>query len=273
MVINKNAMYINFIEKVLGDTSEIALKYFGKGEGSIKDGDNNQVLTEADLAIGQCLIEEISEAFPDHNIIDEEMGVIDKNSRYTWVVDPIDGTSNFVTGSPLYGTLLGLLDGDQPIAGGATLPSLSSIYIAEKGSGSYCNGERINVSSETQLSNCLVAYGIDGYIDDPERTRNECRLLAEIVLNIRNLRTSNSVFDSMMVASGVYGAQINNTSKIWDNVALQILIEEAGGVYTDAIGNAMDYSNPTSRFDQNYTWACGVPAIHKKLVEIVKNNC
>ncbi len=261
--------YAGFVKSILEESSSIASGYFGKVSAEVKEGDNNQVLTDADLAIGNFILRQISKTFPEHNIIDEEKGIIDNDSRYTWVVDPIDGTSNFASGSPLYGTLLGLLDNDQPIVGGASLPSFGEIYVAESGGGSFCNGEKISVSTEKNLLNSLVAYGIDGYQDDPERTRRECDMMAEIVLNIRNLRTSNSVFDSVMVAKGVYGVQLNSTSKIWDNVALQVIIEEAGGVYTDIDGNRMNYSKPLSRYDQNFTLACGALELHHKLISVV----
>src|SRR5438105_2458127 len=101
-----------FIEKNLQEASEIANKSFGKVTGTIKGEDANQVLTETDLAIGKLLIEKIKRIYPTYNIIDEEAGVIDNHSEYTWVIDPIDGTSNFASGSPLYGIMIGLLQND-----------------------------------------------------------------------------------------------------------------------------------------------------------------
>jgi len=98
--------------------------------------------------LGKNLITKISQAFPEHNIIDEEVGVIDNNSNYTWVIDPIDGTSNFANGVPTYGIMLGLLENNIPIAGGIALPEFSEIYVAEKGTGAFCNGEKVQVSSE-----------------------------------------------------------------------------------------------------------------------------
>jgi myo-inositol-1(or 4)-monophosphatase len=222
------------------------------------------------LKIGKMLINEIQIKFPEHNVIDEEAGIINKGSLFTWVIDPIDGTSNFAQGIPLYGIMIGLLKEGEPIAGGLALPSFSEIYVAEKGKGAYCNKEKIIVSSEANLWNSLVAYGIDGHQENPEFTRKECALLAEIVLNIRNLRMSNSAFDLAMVARGNYGAFLNRTSKIWDNVAQQIIIEEAGGIYSDFWGNRMDYSNPLSKSQNNYSYLAAPPLLHKKLCKIIK---
>lgn len=261
--------YQEFITEVLQETSLIAKENFGKVAGVVKEGDNNQVLTETDLKIGGVIIERIKKEFPQHNIIDEEAGVIDSRSEYTWVIDPIDGTSNFASGTPTYGIVLGLLKDGVPIAGGFSLPSFSEIYVAEKNKGAYCNGEKVRVSQEARLSNVLVAYGIDGHQESPERTREEAKLLAEIVLGIRNLRSSGSVFDIAMIARGHYGAGINRTSKIWDNVAQHIVIEEAGGVYTDFFGNAMDYADPISRAQDNFTCLAGSPDLHRQLLAVI----
>ncbi len=262
-------MYDEFIKSVLKEASRIASEKFGKVVGSIKTSDNNQVLTEADLEIGSLIIGRIKETFPEHNIIDEEAGAIDNKSDFTWVIDPIDGTSNFANGLPNYGIMLGVQKEDIPLAGGIVLPFFKEVYTAEKGNGSFCNGSRIHVTSEQKLSNCLVAYQIDGHQENPERTQEECRFLPELILNIRNLRGSGSVFDPCMVASGKYGAILNQTSKIWDNIAQQIIIEEAGGIYTDFYGKPIDYSRPIQKADDNFTYCASSKIIHEQIMSII----
>lgn len=261
--------HTNFITHVLQEASIIALSRFGKVTGTTKEGDNNQVLTQTDLEIGQYIIAKIKEVYPDHNIIDEEAGVINNNSEYTWVIDPIDGTSNFASGVPLYGIMIGLLKEATPIAGGFVLPTFDEIYTAEKGKGAQCNGNKIRVTSEKILLSSLVAYQIDGHQEDPQITKDECDLLAEIVLNIRNVRNGGSCFDAAMVATGKYGAYLNRTSKIWDNVPEHILITEAGGIYTDFFGKPMDYSHPLTKVEDNFTFCAGSPTLHQQLQEII----
>lgn len=262
--------YQEFIEKVLQESSDIARNSFGKTSSiSIKDGDNNQILTETDLAIGKLIVGQIKESFPTHNIIDEEAGVIVNNSEFTWVVDPVDGTSNFANSMPLYGIMVGLLQQDSPIAGGIVLPAFNELYVAEKGKGAYCNGAKIQATKEQNLLKVLVAYGIDGHQEDPNITYDETKILSEIVLNIRNLRSSNSAFDAAMVARGNYGGSLNRTSKIWDNVAQQIVLEEAGCTYTDFFGNKIDYSNPVSKANDNFTFCAAPPALHAALQKII----
>ena len=113
--------YTDFIQKALEETSKIALTNFGKVEGRLKKEDSTQVLTDTDLEIGRFIIAQIEKTYPNHNVIDEESGVIDKNSDYTWVVDPIDGTANFAVGVPTYGTMIGLLKNE--ISGSSHLPT------------------------------------------------------------------------------------------------------------------------------------------------------
>jgi len=261
--------YHDFIKDVLEQASEIANDKFGKVTGTTKGGDSNQILTEADLAIGNLIIEKIKKEYPDYNIIDEEAGSIDKKSEFTWVIDPIDGTSNFAQGVPTYGIMIGLLNDGMPIAGGIALPYFKKICFAEKGKGAYCNDKRLYVTTENKLIKTLVAYGVDADHKNPVNTFAETKFLAELMLSITNHRTSNSVFDVLMLIEARYGGVLNRTSKIWDNVAPQIIIEEAGGLYTDFFGKPIDYSNPLSKITTNYTFCAASPVLHKQLQEII----
>lgn len=260
---------LTFLSQTLTGAADIAINNFGKVTGTTKPEDNNQVLTETDLAIGVYILEQIQKVFPDHNIIDEEAGVIDKHSSMTWVVDPIDGTSNFAAGLPTYGIMIGLLHESKAIAGGIILPAFNLVYTAEKGHGATCNGQPIQVSAQEKSASTLVAYGIDGHQENPALTAEEAIILGRIILNIRNLRTTNSAYDMAHTADGKYGAYLNQSTKIWDNVALQPIIEEAGGIVTDFWGLPMDYSQPLTKASQNFTICAGAPAIHQQLQTVI----
>lgn len=262
---------IDFITAALNDAAAIANANFGKVSGTVKPEDNNQVLTSTDIEVGKLIVSRAKSEYPAWNIIDEEAGVIDNSSAYTWVVDPIDGTSNFANGVHTYGIMIGLLKEAVPVAGGIVLPYFNEVYVAEKGKGAFCNSQTITVTQESNLSNALVAYGIDGHQENRSLTVEEMGVLTQIVLGIRNLRTSNSAYDAAQVARGKYGACLNRTSKIWDNVAQQIIIEEAGGMYTDFFGEAIDYSNPTKRVGDNFTICAGAPTLHAQLQTIIRS--
>jgi myo-inositol-1(or 4)-monophosphatase len=262
--------YLDFLDKTLNKAAKIAIDKFGRVTPITKPGDNNQVLTDADIAIGNYIINEIEREFPEHNIIDEEAGAIQKHSAFTWVIDPIEGTSNFANGSEDYGIMVGLLFDAKPIAGGIIVPERDALYLAEKGKGATKNDQSIRVTAGTNLLSKLVSYGIDAYQNDPKRTHQESKLVAEIVLSIRNLRNAGcEAIDSMRVAEGIYGGRVNLTSKIWDNVAPQIIVEEAGGLWTDITGKPIDYTEPLTRIDQNFTNCIGSPELHRHLIDII----
>jgi myo-inositol-1(or 4)-monophosphatase len=262
--------YTEFLERELKKAAVPAKRLFGHVSATVKPDDNNQVLTEADLQIGKLLVEAVVREYPDHNVIDEEAGVIDNKSRFTWVIDPIEGTSNFAAGVFTWGIMVGLLDGAKPVAGGMAIPMLEEIYLAEKGNGATCNGQPIKVTAEPKLSNVLVRYSWDGHQDDPGRTRRELEPLARITDAVRNVRTSGcDALDPGYVAAGHYGASMNRNQKIWDCVAPQIVVEEAGGLFTAFDGSPMDYSNPLTRIEQNFDHCVASPALHKQLQTII----
>jgi myo-inositol-1(or 4)-monophosphatase len=262
--------YQLFLMKTLADASQMARDHFGRVTSATKNGDTSQVVTEADIEIGRMMCEESKRTYPTHNILDEETGIVNKHSPYTWVIDPIDGTSNFAQASPLYGCMLGLLKDHEPVAGGFALPAFHEIYTAERGKGAYCNQQRVRVQDEEELLlSSLIAYGVEGHQDDPNRTRKECELLAEIILACRSVQNSSSVFDAAMVVKGVYGGFLYQNCKIWDNVAQQILLEEAGAVYTDFFGQPIDYRNPLMKATETFSFCAAPPALHRQLQQII----
>src|SRR3989344_3332626 len=150
--------YKEFLITALDEVASIARAQFGHVSGVVKDGDPNQVLTSTDQEIGKVLIERLTSSFPNDSIIDEEKGVIKKDPSRIWVVDPIDGTSNFANGVPTYGIMLGLLKEGVPVAGGIALPQFESIFTAEKGLGAYRNGQKIQSTGEVELMKTLIGY-------------------------------------------------------------------------------------------------------------------
>jgi len=263
--------YGNFLLESLGRAADIALQYYQKVSGIAKAEDNNQVLTKADLEIGQFLIDQIQSKYPGHNIIDEEIGALDNGSDMTWVIDPIDGTSNFAAGVPTYGIMLGFLVGDTAIAGGIVLPSFNKqIYIAEKNKGAFLNGQRLRVTEENSLRSSLLAYGIDSHQEMPDLTYMECTTLARLIQRIRNLRSTNSAFDLAMVLEGRFAGCLNRTSKIWDNVAQDILVKESGGVYVNFKGEEIKYANALQRTKENFEFIAIAPQFLDEILEVVR---
>jgi myo-inositol-1(or 4)-monophosphatase len=260
--------YLTFLESLLNDAGKLAMSFPQRMPASIKNADVNQVVTAADTAVGNRIRSRIRETFPRDSVIDEESGTVRGTSPVTWIIDPIDGSSNFAAGSPLYGVMVGVLAHDEPIAGGVALPALSETYVAEKGQGAYCNANVLKIEEDGDLTQELVAYGMDIY---PAELALDCRILAGVASRCRGIRMSNSIFDCMMVAKGVYGGFMHRRNRIWDCVAPHMIVEEAGGVFSAMDGRALDYTNPLAKTSAVFSiLACG-PVFHETIVDTTRH--
>jgi myo-inositol-1(or 4)-monophosphatase len=255
------------ISEALAAGAQLARRMFGGQQAHSRGDDRNQVVTAADLRIGSLLAEQIRRAFPAHTVIEEENGVLADQGRFAWVLDPIDGTSNFAAGSPLYAIMIGLLQDGEPVAGGVALPSLSETYLAERGGGLFRNGTRLAPVQPTTLSEALVAYGFDIY--SPDQCARECSTIARIAPHCTGIRASNSAFDAVMTACGVYGAYINRSNRIWDCVAPHVLVQEGGGRYTTLDGSPIGYSRPARRVHDNFEVLASAAAWHDQLAGLL----
>jgi len=182
-------------------------------EYTVKESQSS-IVTKADIDSEKRIIEIILEKFPNHNTLGEETGFQNRNSEFTWVIDPLDGTSNFAAGIPWFGVIICVLKNSVPEMAGCFLPVQNETYFAEKGKGATRNGEKIKVSGETELKNILAAYSLD-YSDEPGKTESETKVIGQLVKNIRNLRGTNCLIDFCYTADGKLGACMNQTTKIW----------------------------------------------------------
>ncbi len=241
--------YMDFIESVLKEASEIAKKNFGKVSGRTKPGDNNQVLTDTDIEIGKFIIGQIVHEFPKYNIIDEEAGVGSKGSEFTWVVDPIDGTANFAMGVPTYGTMIGLLKNRTPIAGGLSLPAFDQILTAEKGKGAFVfelderlgiigQPKQLHVSTAEQLKGGIVYW--DGVMTE-QSTPPALAMIERLVklaggkVDLRVIGTN--VGQQAEVAKG--RGELTLTTAVggfYDIASGALIIKEAGGDFVGIDG-------------------------------------
>ncbi len=258
------------IRKALQEAGKILMSYFGKiTEYSVKESQSS-IVTKADIESEKKIIEIVLENFPNHNTLGEETGFQNRNSPFTWVIDPLDGTSNFAAGIPWFGVIICVLKNSVPFMVGCFLPVQKEIYFAEKGKGAFRNGEIIKVSNETELKNILAAYSLD-YSDEPGKTEREAKLIQHIVSRIRNLRSTNCLIDLCYTADGKLGACINQTTKIWDIAAPGLIIEEAGGKVTDIHGNKFDFSLNETNYDRNFTIVGSNKILHSELIKILND--
>ena len=226
----------------------------------------SSVVTESDLASEKAILEVLDEAPEQFNVITEESGLMDRQSGYTWVVDPLDGTSNFAAGLPWFGVIIALFKGNSPVLGGMYLPVDQQLYLAEAGRGATCNGEALGLTNSTDLSEHLVAYSFD-FNEDPAKTRSEMEIMARLSRKVRNIRSTNSLVDFCYVAEGKLGAAMNQTTKIWDIAAPWLLIREGGGKVTDIRGQEITFDVSPRGFDHNYTILASGAGLHEQLLK------
>lgn len=201
----------------------------------IEDKSPFDYVTEIDKTCEQLIINSIKHNFPEHEILAEESGnTVHKNS-YRWIIDPLDGTTNFIHGNPHCAISIGLEREDEVILGVIFDPFRDEMFVAEKGGGAYLNDKRIQVSNRTKLSNCLIATGF------PFKNRHLLELywkaLSEIFMAVSGIRrTGSAALDLCYVACGRFDGFWEIKLSPWDVAAGAIIIKEAGGKITDFEG-------------------------------------
>ena len=229
----------------------------------------SNIVTKVDIKSEKAIIKIIESKYPKHNIIAEETGYKNKGSEYTWVIDPIDGTSNYANNIPWFGTLIAVLKNNKPLMAGAVLPFYKNYYFAQKNKGCFLNNKKISVSKEKNLKNILVAYSLD-YKENFKETKKATDILAKIVNNVRNIRSTNSLVDFLYTAEGKLGSCIFSTTKIWDVASPTLLIEEAGGKVTDIKGKKLNFKISEKDYQKNYTFVASNKALHSKIIKLLK---
>lgn len=222
---------LEFALDAVWQAGRITLGYFQAGVSVDRKADNTPV-TIADREAEQRLRSLISQYWPDHGIVGEEFGRSAAASQYTWLIDPIDGTKSFVSGVPLYANLLALLDGERALLGIIHLPALNETVYAVRGEGCYWNGRRAQVSQVEQLKDAvLLMSGLEGFGD---KTAAWQRLCEATYIQ----RSWGDAYGYALVATGRAEIMLDPVVALWDCAPLQVILEEAGGTYTDWCGNA-----------------------------------
>jgi myo-inositol-1(or 4)-monophosphatase len=236
---------------------------------SVKESDSS-IVTEADLQSERIILEILDHHPERFSIISEECGFIQADSPFTWIIDPIDGTSNFAARLPWFGVIMALMKNKTPVQAGMYLPLEDQLYYAEKDKGAWRNGQPIRVSHAGRLKDTLLAYSFD-HSRDPGRTAAEMKLLGKIAANVRNIRSTNSLYDFCYVADGRLGGVINQTTKIWDIAGPSLIIHEAGGSVCDIHKNELDFDVSPASFSRNYSIVASAASVNAELLSLIDN--
>jgi myo-inositol-1(or 4)-monophosphatase len=201
------------------------------------------LVTDIDKRSEKMIIEMIKDRFPDHEIIAEESGATTGSSDYRWIIDPLDGTTNYTHGLPLFCVSIGVEYKSELIAGAIYDPMRDELYSAEKGSGAFLNGKQIHVSSEARLIRSLLITGFPYNIqENPNHALEHFNNFTYEAQGIRRL--GSAAIDMAYVACGRADGFWEVQLHPWDMAAAIVLIREAGGQVTDFSGKPMDVYTP-----------------------------
>jgi myo-inositol-1(or 4)-monophosphatase len=247
---------------------EILRGYFGKVVHPRQKEAASSVVCDADLDSERRILRHIQAKFPGHNTIAEESGRVWRGSEFTWVIDPLDGTSNFVAGIPWFGVQIALLRGPEPILGAMYLPLEDKLYFAEAGRGAYRNGKRVRVTNERDLHRVLCAFGFDPA--PVRRSRRSVELLFRVAAAVRNTRATNSLVDFCYTVDGRFGGCVNLKTRIWDIAPVALILPEAGGKFTCLDGSPILFDLDATGIDRNYPVLGGSARLHAKLAALTR---
>lgn len=211
-----------------------------RGLGPAQFKGTKDLVTDADLECDRLIRARLSDAFPDHDLLTEEEGALDRGSDYRWIADPIDGTINYAHGIPLWGNSIALAYQGEVLCGAIYLPVYDELYTAVRGGGAFLNGAPLHVSAGTNLTAAVLSHGDYNVGDEAIRDGlNAANRLAhgrmtEAVQRIKCL--GSAVVEGAWVASGRLDAYWMTYLKPWDVAVTTLLVTEAGGRVTDLRG-------------------------------------
>ena len=232
---------LDFAHHLADVADEITLDGFTRRVAARTKHDGTPV-TEADEACERALRAEIAKAFPDHAVLGEEHGASGDGSA-RWILDPIDGTKNFASGIPIWGTLIALEVEGEIVCGVISCPAMRERYAAARGMGAERNGEAIRVSSVSTLRDARVSYTSFLSFESYGRGPGWHRLCDSATW----ARGFGDCWGHMLVASGRVDVMAEPVVNVWDLAPIIVIVEEAGGRFTDLDGNrALDRGSALS---------------------------
>lgn len=226
----------------------------------IEEKGYNNFVTEIDKQVEQEIIRIVYESYPDHAILGEETGTTGTGD-YTWIIDPIDGTNNFIHGHPHFCISIGVKYKDRMEHGLIYDPLRQELFTATYGSGAFLNDRRIRVAPQKQLTGSVIASGIGN--KENENLQHYLKILGTIIPQVAGIRSSGSAaLDLAYIACGRIDGCCEMSLSPWDMAAGVLIIQEAGGIVTDFTGK----NNYLSTGDV----IAGNPNISKIILQIVQ---
>lgn len=207
---------------------QLALRYFA-GDFVVEWKEDVSPVTVADREAESLLRTRLLGAFPGDGFLGEEHGELPGSSGYRWIIDPVDGTRNFVRGIPLWGTLVGLEYRGEPIAGVVDVPALGQTYRALRGEGAWRDDRRLRVSEVGELGQSTIFYTSLSWFERAGRRD----VFLDLANRVQTQRGYGDFYGHVLVAQGSGELMVEHGVHIWDVAAIQPIVEEAGGRFTD----------------------------------------
>lgn len=222
---------MNTARRAAAGGAQAALRYFQK-DVSTEWKDDRSPVTEADRESEAAILKVIKDQFPEHAILAEESGSIKGQEDYRWIVDPIDGTRGFIRGGKFWGSLVALEYRGRIVAGSIALPALDLQYWAGKGLGCFRNGKIVRINGQSRLQDAVLSVGeLQHLLRKPYQAA-----LTGLIQDAASTRCYGDPAGLMMVLDGLADAWIEGGVKPWDLAPAAILIEEAGGHFSNFRG-------------------------------------
>lgn len=219
------------VQEVADTAAKVAMRHFRTDVRVERKVDRSPV-TIADREAEQAARGVIERLFPQDGIVGEELGTTRGEARRRWIIDPIDGTRTFVRGVPLWGTLIAVVEGDTVLAGCAAFPAVGEWIAAARGEGAWHNGQRARVSAVSSIADATLLATDERFSQKPELLPAWQALAAEAEL----VRSWGDCYGYLLVATGRAELMIDPVLADWDSAALEPVVVEAGGVFTDLAG-------------------------------------
>jgi len=230
---------IKDILEIAGIAGEIIRDGFGKNFQIEYKTNEKNLVTEIDKKSEKAIIDFITKKYPTHNILTEESGEYKKNSEYLWVIDPIDGTTNFAHGLPIFSVSIGVMKKNEITAGVVYDVMQNIFYSAEKFCGSFANNKKIKVNDNDKLRLGVLVTGFPYNVaDNPDFAFERFTTLTKQARAVRRL--GSAAIDFCYVARGVFDGFWEVSLQPWDICAGKLILEEAGGIVTDFAGKEIN---------------------------------
>ena len=227
--------FLNVALDASKNAEDIITSYYSNDLLNVELKDDETPVTRADTEAEKAIRGTIQNSFPDHGFLGEEYGTQEGTSPYTWIIDPIDATKNYIRKIPIFGTQIALMKNEELILGVSNAPLLNELLYAEKGKGAFLNGKPIKVSNVSKTSGAMICHGgLKWFVEKDLFTG-----IYNLINDTARSRGFGDFYMYHLLASGRVDTVVEAAISIWDIAAITVVVREAGGTVTDIQGQTI----------------------------------